>query len=266
MTRKNSNVKVLEPRTSNRHIRLGNKPAQSNRMTRGFARWLGRIMPIRWWAGLLVVTAVMLLVAIKLPILPKAIAAGGEAFMVATLQGWFGDNPTTTDQVEQVLYGNLEPGQAVGIAIREIHLSNQTVEIENTDLAGWGSERLHGDATVIAIAEVTLQQMRVNSSESGFTIELQPASIQGLYFPVDVADGFPVLSQRSRNVVTRIGDVFGQVTPELVLYQAMAATAKPIAQEDYELLAEAEAAASANIKQLLSHAGLTVDVIYADAS
>lgn len=265
MTRKNGNVRVLESRKSKRQIRPSNQPAQSKRWWRWLARISGRIMPIRWWAGLLIVAAVMLLVAIKLPILPKAIAAGGEAFMATTLQGWFGDNPTTTDQVEQVLYGNLEPSQAVGVAIREIHLNNQTVEIENTDLAGWGSERLQGDATVIAIAEVTLQQMRVNSVESGFTIELQPASIQGLYFPVDAADGFPVLSQRSRNLVTRIGDMFGQVTPELVLYQAMAATAKPMAQQDYALLAEAEAAAAANIKQLLSHSGLVVDVTFADA-
>lgn len=265
MNHRNNNVSVLDSKNQHTQSNLRARSFRNQSFIRRLFSLSGRIMPIRWWIGLFIAALLVLLVAIKLPILPKALAAGGEAFMATTLQGWFKEEPTTSTQIEQVLYGHLEQGQAIGMATREILLNNQTVEIENTDLAGWGAEELHGKGTVIAIAEVTLQHMQVESSEAGFTIKLQPADIQGLYFPVNASDGFPVLTQRSRNVVTRIGDIFGQVTPELVLYQAMAESAWSIAQEDYALLAEAEAAASANIKQLLGQSGLTVDVVFVEA-
>lgn len=177
-----------------------------------------------------------------------AIAFGGTY-----IEGIFGDNTVTVGDVQGVLMDELTTNEVIGEATRKMRLTNVKVRIDESGTLGLGSELLRiAEVTVRARAIVRGDELHVQQGLEGFEITLPSATLDSVYIPIDE----PINVERERNLVTRLSDLVGGVTPEQLIRSEIANVALQAAESDNELLRKAEMAAAGNIERLLSTIGV----------
>lgn len=205
---------------------------------------------------IVIITATVLVaLAISRPISTlNAAWAAAWAFGATYVEGIFGDSTVTTSEVQSVIFEEIIANEVLGEATGKITLYNVKVQIDESDILGLGSESLTVPRVQVRARATVGAPFIVVDSGEGFKVILPGATLDEVYMLVDEE----ILVERDRNIVTRLGDLVGGVTPEQLVRDEIARAGQEEAEASTDLLRRAEEAAVMNITNRLSEVGANI--------